>query len=54
MASADTEGSFIVERVAEMATAVVQHISSIAEKDEDLGGCVHFAITCTRPLFTHV
>lgn len=34
----DTEGSFIVERVAEIAMASIQHIASVAEKDQkDLG-----------------
>ena len=32
----DTEGSFIVERVVEIASAAVQHISSLA-KVEDCG-----------------
>lgn len=31
----DTEGSFIVERVVEIALAAVQHISSVADKSED-------------------
>ncbi len=33
----DTEGSFIVERVVEIALAAVQHISSVADKSEDPG-----------------
>ena len=37
MCVSDTEGSFVVERVAEVATAAVQHIASVAEKSEDSG-----------------
>ena len=33
----DTEGSFIVERVVEVATAAVQHLSSVAESSVDQG-----------------
>lgn len=34
---ADTEGSFIIERVAEMAEAAVRHISSVADTDNEKG-----------------
>lgn len=33
----DTEGSFVVERVAEIAMAAVQHIASVAGRSEDAG-----------------
>jgi hypothetical protein len=33
----DTEGSFVVERVVEIATAAIQHIASVAERSGDSG-----------------
>lgn len=33
--SSDTEGSFIVERVAEIAAAAVQHIANVAGRDSE-------------------
>ena len=33
----DTEGSFIVERVAEVATAAVRHLKSMADDNSDEG-----------------
>lgn len=33
----DTEGSFIVERAAEIAAAAVQHISNVVDEKEDPG-----------------
>lgn len=35
--SVDTEGSFVVERVTEIAMAAVQHLTSVANKSEDCG-----------------
>ncbi len=34
---ADTEGSFIVERVVDMATAAARHLSRVADSSEDNG-----------------
>ena len=37
MCCVDTEGSFIVERVAEIANAAVNHITSVSQTDGDPG-----------------
>lgn len=35
----DTEGSFVVDRVAEIAMGAVHHITTVANKSEDPGKC---------------